>query len=514
MIQYIIEFIGFQLVFLIVYDIFLRKETFFQWNRVYLLGTHILSLFLPWLKIEALTTEVPVEYYVYPEFLWNDQVAPIEIATNETTWIQLSWQESVFIIGVVAAFLLFIYKISKLYLLRKNGQVQYFTEFTQIIVSNSNLAFSFFKSIFLGDQVVKEEHDKIIQHELIHIKQKHSIDLLFFEMLRILCWFNPLVYVYQGRVSELHEFIADARVAKSNKKEQYQLLLSQVFQTQHISFINQFFRSSLIKKRIVMLQKSKSKKIWQLKYILLIPLITGMLLYTSCEQEGKESNNSTEDSLAERIASLQKEIEEKEDLTQEEESAIAKMIYEVFPKNVEGISGAKGWLSHTTFNDVKSAEGKYQQLAYERGRLLKSANEQNPIIVNIDQQLEAIKGYILDNNNGTIPFGWTDEPPIFPGCEGASNKSECFQSSMQKHISENFKYPQEAQEKGLQGRVNVMFTIDKEGNVIDFRKRGPDKLLEDEAERIIMKLPKMKPGKYKGESVSVPFSVPISFKLQ
>ena len=71
MIQHILECIGFQLAFLIIYDFFLKRETFFQWNRVYLIGTYILSLALPWVKIKALRTTVPEDFYVYPEFLWN-----------------------------------------------------------------------------------------------------------------------------------------------------------------------------------------------------------------------------------------------------------------------------------------------------------------------------------------------------------------------------------------------------------------------------------------------------------
>ncbi len=307
MVQYILECFAFQLVFLIVYDFFLRKETFFQWNRLYLLGTHVLSLFLPWVKIEAFKTTLPVESYIYPEFLWNMQKAPIELSTTETSWIHLSWQEGVFILGVLAAFVLFVYKMWQLYRFRKNGQIQHFSEFTQIVVSNSNLAFSFFKSIFLGDMVNKDEQARIIQHELVHIRQKHSLDLLFFEVLRIACWFNPLVYLYQSRISELHEFIADTQVAKTNKKEQYQLLLSQVFQTQHISFVNQFFNSSLIKKRIVMLQRSKSKKAWQLKYLLLFPIVMGMLIYTSLE--GQETNFKDKEQDQELIEKLREEIE-------------------------------------------------------------------------------------------------------------------------------------------------------------------------------------------------------------
>ena len=190
---------------------------------------------------------------------------------------------------MLVATLLFGYKMRQLYLLRNKGKLRRFKNFTQIIVHNSNLAFSFFRSIYMGDQILPKEHGNIIQHEMVHIRQGHSLDLLLFEVLRIVMWFNPLVYVYQSRIAELHEFIADVHVAKKDKKEHYQILLSQVFQTQHISFVNQFFKTSLIKKRIVMLQRSRSKKIWQLKYLLLIPMILGMLIYTSVAQEKRPS---------------------------------------------------------------------------------------------------------------------------------------------------------------------------------------------------------------------------------
>ena len=71
MIRFILECMAFQLLFLIVYDLFLKRETFFQWNRVYLMGTFVLSLLLPWIKIEALKTTVSSEYLAYPEYLWG-----------------------------------------------------------------------------------------------------------------------------------------------------------------------------------------------------------------------------------------------------------------------------------------------------------------------------------------------------------------------------------------------------------------------------------------------------------
>mgnify|MGYP005832302291 FL=1 len=85
---------------------------------------------------------------------------------------------------------------------------------------------------------------------------------------------------------------------------------------------------------------------------------------------------------------------------------------------------------------------------------------------------------------------------------------------MQKHIRKNFRYPEIAQEMGVQGRVSVIFVIQKDGSIGNIRMRGPDKNLEAEAMRIIKKLPKMTPGKQRGRPVKVPFSIPITFKLQ
>lgn len=118
-----------------------------------------------------------------------------------------------------------------------------------------------------------------------------------------------------------------------------------------------------------------------------------------------------------------------------------------------------------------------------------------------------------------ISFMVIEDVPIFPGCEKEKNKGAaamraCFQEMMNKHISKNFRYPEGAQEMGIQGRVNVMFDIQKDGSIGNIRMRGPDKSLETEAGRIIGKLPKMTPGKQRGVPVRVPFSMPINFKLQ
>ncbi|MFV0564205.1 MAG: energy transducer TonB [Flavobacteriaceae bacterium] len=114
-----------------------------------------------------------------------------------------------------------------------------------------------------------------------------------------------------------------------------------------------------------------------------------------------------------------------------------------------------------------------------------------------------------------VAFAVIEDVPVFPGCEKLSKAAtkKCFQDKIQEHIRDNFKYPETALELGIQGRVSVMFIIDSKGVTTNVRSRGPDKLLEKEAERIIGLLPKMEPGKQRGRPVKVAYAVPIFFKF-
>lgn len=433
MVHYFLECIAFQLVFLVIYEIFLKKETFFQWNRAYLIGTYILSMVLPWIEIKALEINVPENYDIAATGVFQLDAVTLTPDILGQEVFQLSMGMSVLFLGMLVAALIFGYKLYTLHRLKRKGNVHYTIQFTRIVIPQSNLAFSFFKTIFMGDQVNKEDYDQIIAHELVHIKQYHSLDLLFFELMRIISWFNPMVYLYQKRISELHEFIVDSKIAKTDKNAPYQLLLSRVFQTKHISFINPFFKSSLTKKRIVMLQKTASKKVFQLKYALLLPVIFGMLCYTSCNQEFSE--------------------DDKEEIQVIEEIGETPITFEI--------------------SKINSASGQFEE----------------------------------------VPFAIVDEVPVFPGCEEATDKRACFNSKVQEHIRKNFRYPEVAQEAGIQGRVGAIFTIGKDGMIANIRNRGPAKVLEEEVSRILMKLPKMLPGKQSGKIVRVPFSIPVTFKL-
>ncbi|QLG44469.1 energy transducer TonB [Costertonia aggregata] len=122
---------------------------------------------------------------------------------------------------------------------------------------------------------------------------------------------------------------------------------------------------------------------------------------------------------------------------------------------------------------------------------------------------------VIDEPDDTpVPFSVIEDVPVFPGCENEKDKRACFQTMMNKHIKKVFRYPELEKEMGIQGRVNIMFEIQKDGSIDNIRMRGPNKNLEKEAKRIIEKLPRMTPGKQRGRAVKVPFSLPINFKLQ
>lgn len=145
--------------------------------------------------------------------------------------------------------------------------------------------------------------------------------------------------------------------------------------------------------------------------------------------------------------------------------------------------------------------------------------------VNENKPVEITQAAAYGDEGGTaeeideeIPFAVIEDVPVFPGCEGvAKNKRlECFMEQMAKHIKRNQQYPERAMEDNIQGRVSVLFVIDKDGSITNVQARGPKggELLEKEALRVISKLPKFKPGMQRGKPVKVKYSQPITFKLQ
>lgn len=471
MIHVLFQILVFQILFLAVYDLFLKKETFFDLNRIYLLLTPILGCVLPFVNIDYIQQNIPQEYIIQlPAVVIGGNVSET-ISSGNLLWLPSLLEFWFLGIGISAIF--FLWKFYKIVKLHFSGTTEYYDGFRLKILPKTDTAFSFFNTIFLGENISEEIKTNIVAHEKIHIAQKHSADLLFFEILRIVFWFNPMVYLFQNRISTLHEFIADEKVtAEKDKKQYYQDLLSEVFQTKKISFINTFFNQSLIKKRIIMLQKSKSRKTAQLKYLLLLPAICGMLIYTSCSNdpraEEKQNIQQSDSEVMNKINELSEAIMKKGEMTPEEEKALKFLTSEPQP-------GDKVYTS-------------------------------------VQEYLDETK----DLNETDVPFSVIEKVPTYPGCSGDNEAMKlCMSQNISNFVSANFniKLADELKLSGQQ-RIAVQFKINKTGNIVDVRARAPKPELEAEAIRVVQKLPQMQPGEQKGKKVGVLYSLPIVFNVK
>lgn len=294
MINYIIQIVFFQVVFLAVYDLFLRNETFFKWNRLYLIVTPILSFIIPLLKFESFKSVVSQEYMMMlPEVMLNPQVVIEQSLIAQETQ---NYSFPIFYVGLTVFLMLFAYKLFKILKLIINNRVDIKENYKLVLLENEQTAFSFFNFIFVGKSLLEKDELQIIKHELVHSKHYHTLDLLFFELLKICMWFNPMIYVYQNRITLLHEYISDAEVVKdTDKKSYFNKLLTETFEIENISFVNQFYKHSLIKKRVIMIVKEKSQSEKKLKYLLLIPVLVSMLFYMSCTDNKLEPENIIEE---------------------------------------------------------------------------------------------------------------------------------------------------------------------------------------------------------------------------
>ena len=334
MLQYIIQVVVIQAVFLAAYDLWLRKETFFKWNRIYLLSTLGLSFVIPYLKFSISQSELTnTVSAVLPEIILNPTTAVQSMSTNYSF---MNMVEFGIYAGIIVLTFVFIYKLSKIVYLIGSGEIIKKEKVKLVLTKYPYSAFTFFNFIFINETILKHNKE-IIEHEMVHCREKHTLDLILIEILKIFMWFNPLVYLYHKRITELHEFISDDHVIQSSNKEDYMnTLLGVTFNVQNIAFINQFYKHSLIKKRIVMMTKEKSKQIRLFRYLSIVPLVAGLLFYVSC------SDNSAPQEDAVSGKEMKIKIKDQNAVSPENESVSFTSLEEV--PRFKGATGEKSEL--------------------------------------------------------------------------------------------------------------------------------------------------------------------------
>ena len=259
---YLVLFFGF-------YTAFLRRETFFQLNRVYLVIAAIVSFLIPiiktgWISDLFITQQLQTTIinYTLPVITISANASPVKES------LSISEIALGLYLGVVV--ILFIRLVIQLVIVNR-----------MIANPRSSVAYSFFKKIKVDDTL--SDHDIINRHEEVHAREWHSADVLLIELIAIINWFNPVIYLYRRAIKHVHEFIADNQVIQSgtDKADYASLLFEQTFHTPINNLITPFYNHTLLKQRIIMIQKNRSQRTALLKYSFAVPLFALMLVLSS-----------------------------------------------------------------------------------------------------------------------------------------------------------------------------------------------------------------------------------------
>ncbi|NKI33047.1 M23/M56 family metallopeptidase [Croceivirga thetidis] len=261
--------------FLGCYLVFLRKETFFNSNRIYLLGGIIISLLLPFLKFTKVVwvERQPIDYGAY-----NVVESAAPLVEEGFNWFGLI--TSVYFIGIAFFSIRLLVQLWSIKQIKKKSIVFKEDDIKHVHSEKQLSPFSFFKNIFYcPTQFEETELEAILTHEKAHARQHHSIDVLLMQIVCILLWFNPLVWLYNHYIKQNLEFQADALALKgiSDKKQYQYVMLKQAVGHGNLRIASAFF-NSLTKKRITMLHQKQSKQINSLKLVLVLPFLVVFLL--------------------------------------------------------------------------------------------------------------------------------------------------------------------------------------------------------------------------------------------
>jgi hypothetical protein len=259
------------------YQLLLRRLTFYMMNRWYLLGYAFLSFLLPLIHIvlpaeEAITGKVRVITYI-------PAISALPVARAEVTALT-GWNILLCVVALGALVLTgrLLMRWLSLRSIRKEATLIRDATVAIYQVDRSIIPFSFGNAIYVNARLhTQKEWEEIILHEYVHVRQKHTVDIILAELFCIICWFNPFSWLIRHAIRQNLEFIADEQVLASGlDRKSYQYHLLKVIGEPCYRLANNFNFSSL-KKRIIMMNRSKSARLHLLKFLFILPML-GLLL--------------------------------------------------------------------------------------------------------------------------------------------------------------------------------------------------------------------------------------------
>ncbi len=491
-------------VFYLIYVFVYSGDKNSKFNRIYLISSSFLAVILPVLKIPVLGgKEIAYTNSLHhaiqlPEIIITDQY------TVTATQSEFSLSQVIMIIyftGLSFFLFRFLYELFLTFkhISNRSSNSLKSAGYTLINTKGKFPTCSFYKYLFWDDtqNFNEKESNFIIKHEEGHIRQNHTFDLIYLEILRIIFWFNPIFHGYKKAMLSVHEYLADEfALANSNQKGFIALLGRQVLQRQNLTLSNHFSKSQTVK-RIKMI-KSEKKKPAVLRWTVMVAVVLTMFYFFSCEQgyslnELKIETANLPDLGAGwnyvAVESLSTGISEKVKVIKAENS------YE-YVYVAKAISGSIP-LPDLSDRDLKRDYRVWFEKEDGSYFIIIGEKEKEP-------GQEVISQTPKNEIEGEEVFKVVD---IQPKPQGGI--PEFF-----KFVSENVKYPEEAKKNGIQGKVFIQFIVKKDGTVGDVKcVRGIHPLCDEEAVRVISNSPTWEPGQQDGEHVNVRMILPISFSL-
>ena len=295
------------------YKLLFRNSNRFQLNRIVLLTISIFAFALPFIRISIegqQFQEMPSFKQEMDVIFYSDAMieAPVETKTLSFTDI-ISY---LYIIGVVFFLMKFVYNIFKIYKIKAGKKIETIDDVNFIYTNESHIPFSFLNNIYIPKDNLD---DMIIKHEMSHVKNHHSVDVILMEIMIAFQWFNPFIRMIKNELKSNHEFIADSEAIKNeDEKSNYMMLLLQQCTADDFSTIANNFSFLLTKKRISMITKNQKVKGSVIKVLLTLPVFALLiLLNTQCDNT-KPNDEKQQPAVTETETILEQPVYDKEAL--------------------------------------------------------------------------------------------------------------------------------------------------------------------------------------------------------
>ncbi|MDZ7647903.1 MAG: TonB family protein [Cytophagales bacterium] len=464
-------------------------KTSFTFKRTYLLTSIIASLLFPLFTIQTSTSLIPTLSKTVP-VQWLPEVVVYADGTTTaiiTTTQYWSWLSIIYVLISIVAMVFFIIRIISIIRLFANSQHYSWKHYTIVESQKVNGVFSFFTYIFFSpkQKLSTEEKTEILRHEEVHIQRLHSIDILLIQLLGIVFWFNPIIRSYKKSLVQVHEFEADARSVEGHDVDAYCSLLAKVALQNNGYVLANHFTNSFTLKRIEMMKTVRTNiKNWKvLATALTLPLF---FFVVACQDQvadiqeiGKNSSMALEYPIE-----VQTELEKMKIETPNSEFIVVEM-------NSNGRQIMEKLESERTPENDILKMSVISAVGHENKFVIIAQGKDADMLINITKSEDEVFTIVEESA----------QP------EGGITQYFAF-------VADNLKYPKEAKDKKIQGRVMAEFVVDTDGTLSDIKiVKGIGYGCDEEALRVLNLNYNWVPGKQRGKAVKQKLVIPIAFAL-